>query len=47
MAKGTALFDAVAIADTGAFNVRYWQFGHARQADARWGRCGRTGCAAD
>jgi hypothetical protein len=33
MFKGTALFDAVAISDTGA-GVRYWQFG-----DASRGRC--------
>jgi hypothetical protein len=32
--KGTALFDAVAISDTEAFNVRYRQFGDARQAVA-------------
>ncbi len=34
MAKGTALFDAVAISDTETFNVRYWQFGAASR-----GRC--------
>jgi hypothetical protein len=46
MAKGTALFDAVAISDTAA-GVRARQGGNARQAAARWGGCGRTGCAAD
>ena len=34
MVKGTALFDAVAISETEAFNVRYWQFGAASR-----GRC--------
>ncbi len=50
MAKGTALFDAVAISDTGA-SVRARRGGcsggAARQADACGGGCGRTVCAAD
>ena len=47
MAKGTALFDAVAISDTGAA-VRAGRGGDASRGRClRWGGCGRTGCAAD
>ncbi len=40
MAKGTALFEAVAISDTGADFVRE----SLPMRDARWGGCRRTGC---
>ncbi len=43
MAKGTALFDAVAIAGTMA-QVRTVGGGDASRADKRSGGCGRTGC---
>ena len=46
MAKGTALFDAVAISDTGA-SVRARRGGDASRGRCLRGECGRTVCAAD
>jgi hypothetical protein len=46
MAKGTALFETVAISNTRA-EVRAGWGGDASRADARGGGCRRTGCGAD